>query len=94
MVVVPFNLRGVWKNSRERVKAIRRKPTNRRFKFNKRSQLFIGTHNEALSVAMRVNNPDRSGRENRRLTRSPKSIRLCWDCRRWSPSSSCGTSAR
>src|SRR5262249_38674991 len=44
--------------------------------FNKRSQLFIGTHNEALSVVTRVNNPDRSGRENRRLTRSPKSIRL------------------
>jgi len=34
---------------------------NRRFQFEKRGQLFIGTHNETLSVvAMRVNNPDRS----------------------------------
>jgi len=33
----------------------------RRFKFDKRSQLFIRTHNEALSIAaMRVTNPDRS----------------------------------
>jgi hypothetical protein len=34
---------------------------NRRFKFHKRSQYFIGTHNETFSVAaMRVGNPDRS----------------------------------
>jgi hypothetical protein len=34
---------------------------NRRFKFHKRSQLFIRTHNETLSVvAMRISNPDRS----------------------------------
>ena len=33
----------------------------RRFKFQKRSQLFIRTHNEPLSVvAMRVCDPDRS----------------------------------
>jgi hypothetical protein len=33
---------------------------NRRFQFHKRSQLFIGVHNEALTVvAMRVNNPKR-----------------------------------
>jgi hypothetical protein len=32
----------------------------RRFEFQKRSQLFIRTHNEPLSVvAMSVNNPDR-----------------------------------
>jgi hypothetical protein len=31
------------------------------FQFNKRSQDFIGTHNETFSVAMRVNNPDRAG---------------------------------
>jgi hypothetical protein len=32
---------------------------NRRFEFEKRSQLFIRVHNETLSVAaMRVNNPD------------------------------------
>jgi hypothetical protein len=33
----------------------------RRFKVQKRRQLFIGTHDEALSVAaMSVGNPDRS----------------------------------
>jgi hypothetical protein len=32
----------------------------RPFQFQKRSQLFIGTHDETLSVAMRVHNPDRS----------------------------------
>ena len=31
---------------------------NRPFQFNKRSQLFIGAHDEMLSVAMCVNNPD------------------------------------
>jgi hypothetical protein len=35
--------------------------TNRRFEFQKRSQLFIGAQNEAFSVAaMCVCNPDRS----------------------------------
>jgi len=35
--------------------------TNRPFQFQKRSQLFIRTHNETLCVvAMRVCNPDRS----------------------------------
>ena len=34
---------------------------NRRFEFQKRSQLFIRTHDETLSVvAVRVGNPDRS----------------------------------
>ena len=34
---------------------------NRRFEFHKRSQLFIRSYNETLSVgAMRVSNPDRS----------------------------------
>ncbi len=34
---------------------------NRRFQFEKRGQLFIGAHNETLSVvAMCVCNPDRS----------------------------------
>jgi hypothetical protein len=33
--------------------------TNRPFQFQKRSQLFIGVHNEPLSiVAMCINNPD------------------------------------
>jgi hypothetical protein len=32
----------------------------RPLQFQKRSQLFLGTHDETLSVAMRVNNPDRS----------------------------------
>jgi len=34
---------------------------NRRFQFHKRSQLFIRVHNETLSVAMRIDNKDRSG---------------------------------
>ena len=34
---------------------------NRRFEFHKRSQLFIGAYNEALTViAVRVHNPQRS----------------------------------
>jgi hypothetical protein len=33
---------------------------NRRFQFQKCSQYFIRPYNETLSVAMRVNNPDRS----------------------------------
>jgi hypothetical protein len=34
---------------------------NRRFKFQKRTQFFIRSRNETLSVvAVRVNNPDRS----------------------------------
>jgi hypothetical protein len=32
---------------------------NRRLNLDKRSQLFIRTHNETLSVAVRVNNEDR-----------------------------------
>jgi hypothetical protein len=40
---------------------IRRKLVNRPLQFDKRSQLFIRTHNETPSVvAARVNNPDRS----------------------------------
>jgi len=33
---------------------------NRRFEFEKSRQLLVRVHNETLSVAMRVNNPDRS----------------------------------
>jgi len=33
---------------------------NRRFKFQKSGQFFIGVHNEALPDTMRVSNPDRS----------------------------------
>jgi hypothetical protein len=32
----------------------------RPLQFQKRSQQFIGTHNETLSVAKSVNNPDRA----------------------------------
>jgi hypothetical protein len=32
----------------------------RRFQFHERSQHFIGTHDETLSVAVCVHNPDRS----------------------------------
>jgi hypothetical protein len=35
--------------------------SNHRFKFQKRNQLFIGVHNEPVSVvAMRIRNPDYS----------------------------------
>ena len=38
-------------------------PERRRFEFKKRSQLFIRSHTEPLSVVtVRVNNPDRSPR--------------------------------
>jgi hypothetical protein len=33
---------------------------NRRFQLHKRTQLFIGSHDEALIATMRVSNPDRS----------------------------------
>jgi len=36
-----------------------RELVNRPFQFQKRGQHFIGTHDETLSVAMRVSNPDR-----------------------------------
>jgi hypothetical protein len=32
----------------------------RPLQFRKRSQLFVGAHNETLSVSMCINNPDRS----------------------------------
>jgi hypothetical protein len=36
-------------------------PSNRRFEFNKRGQLFLRSHNETLSVAaLGVSDPDRS----------------------------------
>jgi hypothetical protein len=36
-------------------------PPNRRFEFQKRSQLFVGVHNETFSVVpVGVSNPDRS----------------------------------
>jgi hypothetical protein len=37
---------------------IDREFVNRPFQFQKRNQLFIGTHHETLPVTMRVNNPD------------------------------------
>jgi len=33
---------------------------NRRFEFEKSRQLLVRVHNETLSVAVRVSNPDRS----------------------------------
>jgi hypothetical protein len=39
---------------------IHRELVNRPFQFQKRGQLFIGMHNETLSVTVRVNNPDGS----------------------------------
>jgi hypothetical protein len=49
---------------------------NRRFKFEKRSQLFIRTHNESLSVTMRVSNPDRSAS----LAHADR-VKIVLDCR-------------
>ena len=37
---------------------IHRELLNRSFQFRKRSQLFIGAHDETLSVTMRVHNPN------------------------------------
>jgi hypothetical protein len=37
---------------------IYREVVNGPFQFRVRSQHFVGAHNETLSVAMRVNNPD------------------------------------
>ena len=50
---------------------------NRRFKFQKRRQLFIRVHNETLSVvAVCVYNPDRSPFEIQRLTEIAQGSRL------------------
>jgi hypothetical protein len=46
----------------------------RRLEFHKRRQLFVRTHNEPLSVAMRVSNPDRS--ENGRPVTRTESVAL------------------
>ena len=46
---------------RNLLQALRSLPGFRRFQFNKRAELFIGVHNEALSVAgLRVSNPGSS----------------------------------
>ncbi|PYJ93574.1 MAG: hypothetical protein DME62_08250 [Verrucomicrobia bacterium] len=51
--------------------------SNRRFQFHERGQLFIGTHNETLSIAaMRVGDEDRSPPESMARTQ-PKSNRPC-----------------
>ena len=47
----------------------------RRFKFQKRSQLFIGVHNETLSII--ACNPRSFADGNQSLRRSPNSNRLC-----------------
>jgi hypothetical protein len=49
-----------------------------RFEFQKCSQLFIGSHNETLSViAMRISNPDCPPVGIYRWHAAPKSNRLC-----------------
>jgi hypothetical protein len=40
------------------LRQIHREFVNRPFQFQKRSQYFFGTHDETLSVAMRVHNPN------------------------------------
>jgi len=53
---VPFSFDITWDAPRL-IRALR----NGRFEFDKRRQLFIGVHNETLSVVpMRVSNPERS----------------------------------
>jgi len=54
-----------------------RKLVNRSVRFQKCCQDFIGAHNEALSIAMRVNNPDCAAFATQALRRSPNSNRLC-----------------
>ena len=52
--------------------------TNCPFQFQKRSQLFIGTHNETLPVAAIARQQSRLfARRNQRLRPSLSSIRLC-----------------
>ena len=41
-----------------RQQQVQRELVYRTFEFDERSQLFVGTNNETLSVAMRVSNPD------------------------------------
>jgi hypothetical protein len=48
----------------------------RPLQFQKRRQFFIRTHDKTPSVAMRVSNPDRSGRA--RVTNRPA---IVFDCR-------------
>jgi hypothetical protein len=58
---LPFNDSRVWEKSRQLVKDRKPQPSIRRFKFDKRRQLFIRVHNETLSVAaMCVRDPGRS----------------------------------
>jgi hypothetical protein len=47
-----------------------------RFDFCKRSQLFIGTHNEALTVAIFVNSEDVRARE-RRSSSTDSAMAVC-----------------
>src|SRR5215470_10859885 len=53
---------------------------SRRFRFQKRGQHFIGTHNETLSVAMRINDPNRSRSHAPIVSTSEKCV-----CRLWLP---------
>jgi hypothetical protein len=48
------------------IESVNTNVANRRFQFHKRSQDFIGTHNETLSIAVRIHNPDRAPVTNRR----------------------------
>ena len=51
------SLERIWPVCQDKIAA----STNRRFKLDKRRQLFLRSHDETLSIAtMRVSNPDRS----------------------------------
>jgi hypothetical protein len=64
-------------SARTSLDQIHRELVNRPFQFQERCQDFFGAHDEALSVAMRVNKSRSFAPENPQPTRSPNSIRLC-----------------
>jgi len=59
LIVDSVFLLSTWQRQSDLRNRTHRELVNRSFQFNKRSQDFVGAHDEALSVAMRVNNPDR-----------------------------------
>jgi len=56
----PFSFSSAHASAQLQQDQTHRKLVYRPLQFPKRSQLFIGAHDKTLSVAMRVNNPDRS----------------------------------
>src|SRR5262249_79758 len=72
----PVSRGAVLKKSRLLIKTIRCEARTARFQFQKRSQYFIGAHNETFSVvAVCVNNPDRSPAGKEMLTGNGNPVR-------------------